>query len=389
MDIGNPLIYTCPSCGKKMKMTTFTSYTVSSSKSYSDGYVKESGICCAHSTPELAKCPYCKNLFLRHKVKDAEYVNFYTNKVKKDIEEPNTNDIIKAVKNKIFKKWQDEKELRQALWLSLNDDTRDGYNQLSGDDLKLWQENCAVLLQLIEKTLNKTQSGKNSKKDGENCLLVIAELNRNLGKFDKCMDYINQLDGKQSWLKKQFAWECKGKNIFTFEIIPKDVMNLEKSKDQNKDDYYNRAKYFLPPYYGRRNIKKIIADYDKAESLGMKGTIFYCERGDLYLNELNDTDSAIAYYTKALKQNDDYRRSYSLSLRSNAYFKKGNLKKALADINAAIKDNSESYSLYTSRAEIYEALGNTDEAENNRGKAKELEQVYNEQLQMLNMLTIK
>jgi len=31
MDIGDPLIYTCPSCGKKMQMTTFTSYTVSSS----------------------------------------------------------------------------------------------------------------------------------------------------------------------------------------------------------------------------------------------------------------------------------------------------------------------------------------------------------------------
>ena len=381
MDIGNPLIYTCPSCGKKMKMTTFTSYTVSSSRSYSDGYVKESGICCAHLTSNLAKCPYCKKLFLRHNVKDAEYVNFYTNKVKKDIEEPNTNDIIKAVKNNLFKKRQDEKELREALWRSLNDDTRYGYNQLSDDDLKLWQENCAVLLQFIEKTLKKTQSGKNSKEDRENCLLITAELNRNLGKFEKCMEYINQLDSKQSWLKKQFAWECKGKNIFTFEIIPKDIMNLEKAKDQYKDDYYNRAQYFLPTYYGRRNIKKIIADYDKAESLGMRGTIFYCERGDLYLDKLNDTDSAIADYTKALKQNDDYRKSYSLSLRSNAYFKKGNLKKALADINAAIEDYSENNDLYTMRAEIYEAMGNTDLAENDRQKAKEIEQREKNSLQ--------
>jgi len=381
MDIGNPLIYTCPSCGKKMKMTIFTSYTVSSSRSYSDGYVRESGICCAHLTPDLAKCPHCKNLFLRHKVKDSEYVNFYTNKVKKDIEEPNTNDIIKAVKNKIFKKRQDENELREALWRSLNDDTRYGYNQLSGDDLKLWQENCAVLLRFNEKTLKEIQSGKNSKEDVENCLLITAELNRNLGKFDKCMEYMNQLGGKWSWLKKQFAWECKGKNIFTFEIIPKDIMNLEKAKDQNKDDYYNRAQYFLPPYYGRRNIRKIIADYDKAESLGMKGTIFYCERGDLYLDQLNDTDSAIADYTKALKQNDDYRKSYSLSLRSNAYFKKGNFKKALADINAAIEDYSENNDLYTMRAEIYEAMGNTDLAENDRRKAKEIEQKEKNSLQ--------
>jgi len=373
MDIGNPLIYTCPSCGKKTRMTTFTSYTVSSSRSYSDGYVKESGICCAHLTPELAKCPHCKNLFLRHNVKDAEYVNFYTNKVKKDIEKPNTNDIIKAVKNKIFNKRQDEKELREALWRGLNDDTRNGYNQLSGDDLKLWQENCAVLLRYFEKTLKKIQSGNNNKEDVENCLLITAELNRNLGKFDKCMEYINQLGGKWSWLKKQFAWECKGKNIFTFEIIPKDEMNLEKAKDQYKENYYNRAQYFFPPYYGRRSIKKIIADYDKAESLGMKSAMFYCERGDLYLDELNDADSAIAEYTKALKQNDDCRKSYSLSLRSNAYFKKGNLKKALADINAAIKDYSENYSLYISRAEIYEAMGNTDQAENDRHKVKEIE----------------
>jgi len=70
----------------------------------------------------------------------------------------------------------------------------------------LWQENCAILLLFIEKTLKKIQAGKNNNEDVENCLLITAELNRNLGKFDKCMEYINQLGGKWSWLKKQFAW---------------------------------------------------------------------------------------------------------------------------------------------------------------------------------------
>ena len=381
MDIGDPIIYTCPICGKKMEMTTFTSYTVSSSKAFSDGEVTKSGICCPNFTPDLAKCPHCKKLFFRHDDKTAKSVNFYENKVKAEIEDPEREDLINAVKNKIFKKWKDEKILREMLWRSLNDDIRHGYGVLTGEELKFWQDNCVALLRLEEKTL------KDNDEERETCLLMMAELNRNLGNFDKCMELINSFSGKWSWLKKQFAWECKAKNIFTFELLSKKEMNLEKEKDQYAKYYYDRAKKFLPLYYGRKNFKKALADYNKAEDLGMTGTIFYEKRGLLYLDELNDPDSAISDFSKALKQKDNYIENSKIGLlifRSNACFKKGNLKKALADIQTAINENEDNDRLYFERSKIYEAMGDKDKnpqdfykaAEKDRKKAEKLEQRY-------------
>jgi len=383
MDFGFPTIYFCPSCGKKMLMENYTSYTVSSSEYFSDGSVKESGICCAHFSPELSKCPHCKTLFFRGSAKYEE-TSFMTNTSKiKHIMEPGRDDLIDAVKSNIAKDWKEEKAIREMLWYDFNIYTRKGYYILSGDELKIWQDNCAALLPLAKKTLKEIQSKKKNEdyrnSDAEDCLFMIAELYRNLGKFDKCMEILDEFGGKWSWLKKQFAWECKAKNIFTFEVIPKNEMNLERAKDQYGQNYYDRAKYFLPPYYGRRNLKKAIADFKKAESLGMKGINFYQERGEFYLEELNDPDSAIADFNKALKQKDkdEWMERYIsviLCLRSSAYLKKGNFKKALADVQTAINEDAENDSLYAARAEIHEAMGNVKDARNDRRMAEKVKQ---------------
>jgi len=385
MDFGFPTIYYCPSCGKKMKMENVTSYTVSSSKYYSDGDVYESGICCAHLTPELTKCPHCDALFFRRNAKSEE-TSFITNTSKiNDILEPCRADLISAVKNKIAKNKDEEKAIREVLWHEFNKETRYGNDILTGNDLKSWQDNCAVLLSLTEKTLKEMQLKKNSKQyrvsDRDDCVFMIAELNRNLGNFDKCMELFKELGSRWSWLKRQFAWECKAKNIFTFELITREEMNIEKSKDQYADDYYKRAKKFLQNY-GRKSFKKALADYNKAESLGMRGTLFYEERGLLYLDELNDPDSAIADFSKALKQKDDFRESSRTILffnRSNAYLKKGSLKKALTDIQTAIKEESDDERMYTTRSKIYEAMGNVEAAESDKRKADE---VYQQNLEL-------
>jgi len=331
MDIGDPVIYTCPSCGKKMQMTTFTSYTVSSSKSFSDGEVTKSGVCCPDFTPDLAKCPKCKKLFFRHDDKTAESVNFYVNKVKAEIEDPEREDLINAVKNKTFKKWKDEKILREMLWREINNDTRMGYNQLEGSELKDWQDNCAALLKLTDKII------KNNDEDRETCILMMAELNRNLGNFTKCMEYFDELGSKFSWIKKQFALECKAKNIFTFELMSKREMNLEKEKEQYATYYFNRAKNFLPPFYGRRDLKKALADYNKAENLGMTSADFYKKRSLFYLDELKDPQ------------------------------------KALADIKTALTEDKNNYRLYETRSKIYEAMGNINAAQKDKLKAEKLE----------------
>lgn len=293
MDIGDPTIYKCPLCGKKMQMTNWTSYTVSSSKSFSDGYVNQSGICCPDFTFDLAKCPHCKELFFRHNVKDEETVNFYVNKVKADIQDPELQDLIKAVKNKTFKKRDEEETLREMLWHEINRTVRldDAENN---DIYKLWKDNCAALIKLAEKKLKEIQAEENNKKHSKNaignCLFMMAELNRNLGKFDKCMELINELGSNWSWLKKQFEWECKAKNIYTFELITKKEMNLERSKEKYASEYYSRAKKFLQDY-GRRNPKKALYDLNKAESLGMKDENLYTVRSEVY-GEIGDKEAA-------------------------------------------------------------------------------------------------
>jgi len=379
MDIGDPVVYTCPLCGKQTQMTTYTSYTIRSSSVFSDGCVKYSGFGSPHFTEDLAKCPYCKALFFRSSVEDARTVNFY--KVKKnikDILDADRDDLINALKNKITKKWREEKVIRENLWRDINRKTRYGHNILTGEELKIWRKNCSALLTLTKKTLNETQPEKDKSGGRDECIVMMAELNRNLGKFEEAMKLINELDSKWSWFKKQFAWECKGKNIFTFELIPAGEMRLEKAEEQYPGDYYNRGKKFLPVYYGRRNLKKAVADFNKAEELGERSADFFIERGDLHLNDLNDPDAAAADYTKALKYNDGFRKSFILELRSRAYLNNGNYKKAFKDIQEAIKDEDGSCELYYIRSEIHEAMGKTEAARTDKLMADKL---YKERLE--------
>jgi len=398
MDIGDPTIYKCPLCGKKMQMTNFTSYTVSSSSYFSDGFVKHSGICCPIFTPDIVKCPHCGKLFFRHNVKDAETVNFYENNVKESVEDPEREDLIDAVKNKIYKNRQEERELREMLLHELNIDTRQGYDELKGDLLKIWLDNCAVLLGITEKTFEEMRSKKNSEKykqdDMDSCLFMTAELNRNLGKFDKCMEIFKELGGKWTWVRKQFEWECKAKNIFTFELLSKKEMNLDKNKNACDEDFFERAKKFLPPYYGRRNLKKVIDDLKKAEDLGMKGVSFYRARADIYLEEINDPDSAIADYNKALKQKDIDRFNTGyisgiLIKRSRAYQKKGNFKKALCEMQNAIDKDEKNDRLYAARSEIYEAMGDVKAAQNDKKKAEALIKKRDEEWEAIKRKPVK
>jgi len=226
MTFGDPIIYHCPSCRKMMKMLTFRSYTSRSGGSiYSDSYFSGG----PHFTSDLAKCPHCKELFFRHNDKNAIEMDIRTAGRIKYIEEPEREDLLgvltdnSGIKPGFIKNRKEEKTFRLDLWHELNKTTRGGRYKPSGDELELWKNNCAALLPLMEKTLKKMRSEKNSEKyrdkDRDNCLIQIAELNRNLGSFDECVILINKLNSDWDWLKQQFERECTAKNPFTFELL--------------------------------------------------------------------------------------------------------------------------------------------------------------------------
>jgi len=211
-----------------MKMLTYRSYTVRGGGSvYSDG-LNTSG---PHFTSDLAKCRYCKKLFFRHNDKDAKEMDIRVAANIKYIEDPDLDDLLGLLENNgdikpgLFKNRKEEFLFRCDLWRALNSTTRNGLHEFSGDELEIWKKNCAALLPLMEKTLTEMHSEKKRAqyrdKDRDNCLIQTAELNRNLGKFDECINFVNKLGGDWDWLKKQFISKCEAKNAFTFELVSK------------------------------------------------------------------------------------------------------------------------------------------------------------------------
>ena len=237
MTFGDPVIYHCPSCRKMMKMLTPRSYTSRGGGSlYSDSFSTGG----PHFTSDLAKCPHCKKLFFRHNDKNAIEMDIRKAGNIKYIKDPEREDLLGVLTDKdniaegFIKNRKEEKTFRLDLWHELNKTTRSGRYKLSEDEFEIWKNNCAALLPLMEKTLKEMQSEKNSAqyrdKDRDNCLIQIAELNRNLGNFDECVNLINKLDAKWDWFKKQFECECEAKNIFTFELLSESELNAGKEK---------------------------------------------------------------------------------------------------------------------------------------------------------------
>gem|GEM_PF-2315715 len=237
MIFGDPVVYYCPHCKKPMKMTTYRSYTVHRSEIYSDGFSAGR----PHFAPNLAKCPRCKKLFYRHRVKNKKEMDYRIASVFKNIETPDRADLMAALKEKIFKNKNEEKTLREDLWRKLNHTTRYGQGEFDNEELTLWKSNCAALLPLAEYYYKEMQLEKNAKKHNkencDNCLIQIAELNRNIGNFDECMNLIDMLDKNWNWLKEQFRRECKKKNIFTFKLMFENELNIENDKKADKYDY--------------------------------------------------------------------------------------------------------------------------------------------------------
>jgi len=240
MTFGNPVVFYCPSCNRPMKAVTYRSYTVRRGESYSDG--RQTGR--PHFSPDLAMCPGCKAVFFRHNIWAQKEMDMAEASNIDRVLDPKRTDFVKALEKGLAQNWQEEMQIREYLWRDLNDSLRHGNVYLTEDELEIWEKNSAALIPLVEKTISQTdEKAGNGKR--YNLLLISAELRRNLGSFDKCMEIINSLNQDWDWLKEQFEWECKLKNIYTFKLLSKSEMNLEIDNENNCWDYYNRGRIYL------------------------------------------------------------------------------------------------------------------------------------------------
>jgi len=229
MDIGNPTIYKCPACKKPMLEETYTSDSFYSTAIFSDGRRRRYPLY-PRSSPDLAKCPNCGALFFVHNLKGKETDFEDDTTGYKNIQEPEREDYIKAVEQKLYKTPDEETEARRLLWLGLNDIMRDG-GKFNAEQMKLWQENCAALLPLLKQSFAEKPekydrdgffNGLYEMFDGIEYTIAIADLHRNLEQFDECVKTINTLPKEKQPYKDKFLQHCKSRNRFVFVLKPHD-----------------------------------------------------------------------------------------------------------------------------------------------------------------------
>lgn len=225
MDIGNPIIYNCPSCKKPMLETRYISDSFYSTAIFSDGRRWRYPLY-PLSTPDLAKCPNCGALFFVHNLKGKQTKFEDDTSGYEEFKEPELEDYIKAVGQKLYKTTDEEIQARKLLWRWLNDIMRKG-GKFTDEQMKLWQDNCAAMLSLLETFLAKlNKDGDESYEWGiiddysmiTELTITVAELQRNLEQFDECVKTIKNIPKDGQWLKDKFLQQCKSHNRFVFVI---------------------------------------------------------------------------------------------------------------------------------------------------------------------------
>lgn len=203
MIIGPICIYKCPSCQHLIKQDSILSGNTFGAKLYSDGKHVAPML---PEFPNLTKCPTCKHLFWLSKQEEyasytyetgpsAEWVNA------SDAKFPSIRDYFIALENGLAEDNEEEIDVRMRIWWAYNDRLRKSKNIFKDENDELrWTDNIHKLLLIL-----------NVEEDNDK--VVAAELHRNLGNFDACIEIINSIKNDDlEWVKEKFLNACKEKN---------------------------------------------------------------------------------------------------------------------------------------------------------------------------------
>lgn len=207
MQFGPNYIYKCPNCGSLLIRETLLSGNTIRAKVYSDGKTIAPML---PEFPDLTKCEKCDHIFWLSKLNKIGSIEL--DDLIKNPEWQNTefaqflgiDDYFKALESGVAENEEEVLFIRQQIWHAYNDRVRWGENLFvdENDEIK-WKENCYTLISLLD------QSDLNAS-------IMIAELKRNLGDFDSCLDILNKIDHeKYKWIKDILVRECalKNKNV--------------------------------------------------------------------------------------------------------------------------------------------------------------------------------
>ena len=198
MQPGPDYIYQCPTCDNLLFKGSLVSGNTIGAKAFSDGKMEAPML---PEFPDLTKCSKCDSIFWLNEAHEVgkNYAEIYSGL---DYEQPDErfnkaekanflslNEYFTAIERKIYSTVEEELLIRKRIWWSFNDRVRNGKELFtSTEDKKLWKDNIYRLIYILD--VNDVSQK-----------IMIAELYRNLGEFNKCTEILDAttiLDGKEN-----------------------------------------------------------------------------------------------------------------------------------------------------------------------------------------------
>lgn len=206
---GPTYVYKCPNCGDLLTKGSLMSGNTLGSEIFSDGKRIAPML---PEFPNLTKCKKCDTILWLSKLKEIGTYGLIDEENSKwgnaDIAEfLDIEDYFRALNEGLAENKQEELFLRQRIWWAYNDRVRNGKNPFIdvNDEIK-WRENCIKLISLLD------ESDLNQR-------IMIAEIRRNLGDFETCLEIIKKIDNVElNWLKDKFINECKKGNKWVVKL---------------------------------------------------------------------------------------------------------------------------------------------------------------------------
>lgn len=200
---GPNYVYKCPDCGNLLTRGSLRSGNTFGAKIYSDGKWIAPML---PEFPDLTKCRKCESIFWLSKLKELGTYRWDDdiNSAWKNADKAHflhTDDYFRALNEGLAKDKELEFFIRQRIWWSYNDRNRNGKEIFKNEEDELrWQANLNQLFSLLDMT-DLTQR------------IMAAEIHRNLGEFENCVNIIESIDDDElNWLKERFLAECERKN---------------------------------------------------------------------------------------------------------------------------------------------------------------------------------
>lgn len=199
---GPTYVYECPKCGHLLTNNSLMSGNTFGAKHYSDGKQIAPML---PAFPELTKCRRCDTIFWLSKAKEVGTYEWGDQDKPEGQQADKARflqlpDYFVALSIGLAETKEEETYIRRQIWWAYNDRIRMGQAIfVSGEDEVLYTQNCTRLMMLLDPS----DSGQK---------IMLAELKRNLGDFDACLQLLQSLDDMDfDWLKAKLIRACKKK----------------------------------------------------------------------------------------------------------------------------------------------------------------------------------